>query len=349
MASIKQIQIGEIVLTTGSTVNIDSGDVSAAPFSVADSAIVYRVTGTQTLSVSDFVITITGSSGPTKNAQVRILWEAVCTPAANDVIIAGTTVPDEMVGSNFQAICTYNGSAWEVVVIPSMDGTGLIAAKLLATDSVTTAKIVALNVTTAKIADLGVTTGKIADLGVTTAKINDLGVTTGKIADLGVTTGKINDLGVTTGKIADLGVTTAKIADANVTAVKIADGVVSPAKLTANANTYTRDIAISFMTTSEVGVVNFIVCEDCTIDKVSGTVMSPFATDDGTVIFKNNAGTVMTGSQIDFTTGLVLGNQVTNTVTANNAFTAGQKITLELSKTTKTSGKAIISLCITKV
>jgi hypothetical protein len=349
MASIKQIQIGEIALTTGSTVNIDSGDVSAAPFSVADNAILYRVTGTQTLSVGNFVITITGSSGPTKNTQVRILWEAVCSPASNDVIIAGTTIPDEMVGSNFEAICTYSGAAWKVVVIPSMDGTGLIAAKLLATDSVTTAKILALNVTTAKINDLAVTTGKIADVNVTTAKIADLNVTTGKIADLGVTTGKIADLGVTTAKINDLGVTTGKIADLGVTAAKIANATVTPTKMSANANTYTRDIAISFMTAAEVGVLNFIVCEDCTIDKVSGTVMSPFAADDGTVVFKNNAGTVMTDSQIDFTTALVLGNQVTNTVTANNAFTAGQKITLELSKTTKTSGKAIISLCITKV
>ena len=51
---------------------------------------------------------------------------------------------------------------------------------------------------------------------------------------------------------------------------------------------------------------------------------------------------------MDFTTALVLGNQITNTVTANNVFTAGQSITMELSKTTKTSGIANISLKIVK-
>lgn len=337
----------EIALTTGGTVNLNVQRFASIGAFYGNHA---RVTGTQTLS-SNFVISPSGTA--VKNMQVHILWEATATLNSNSVIIFGSTIRNELfetasTDTKFVATCTYDGSAWKVVTSVDVSGLGFIGTTALADDSVTTVKIADLNVTTAKINDLAVTTGKLADTAVTTAKITDLNVTTAKIADLNVTTGKIADLGVTTAKIADANVTTAKIADANVTTAKIADANVTPAKMSANANRYTRDIAISFETSAQVGVLNFIMCEDCTVDKVSGTVMSPFADDTGTVVFKNNAGTVMTGSQIDFTTSLVLGNQVTNTVTANNSFTAGQKITLELSKTTKTSGKANISLCITK-
>jgi hypothetical protein len=348
MASIKQKQIGEIVLTTGSTVNIDSGDVSAAPFSVADNAILYRVTGTQTLSVGNFVITITGSAGPTKNTQVVILWEAVCTPSTNDVIIAGTTIPDEMVGSNFIATCTYNGSAWQVNVDPSMDGTGLIAAKLLASDSVTTAKILDLNVTTAKIADLGVTTGKLAAGAVTTAKIAAGAVTTTEIAANTIVAGNIVAGTLTATELANLTITAAKIANGTITTTQIAAATIVASNLAANANKYTRDITLSFQQASEVGNVNFTIWEDCTIDEINVTVLDPAVTDTATLIYKDNGGTVLTGSQTDITTGLTIGNIVSTTPTANNVFSSGDNLLIEMSKTTKTSCKVNVALFITK-
>jgi len=154
MASIKQKYIGEIVLTTGSTVNIDSGDISAAPFTVIDNASIYRVTGTQTLSVGNFVITITGSSGPTKNTQIDILWEAVATPGSNNVIIAGATIPQSLVGKNFIVRCTYNGSAWVVVILADWEATLIIDAARLSANAVTTDKLIDDAVTLAKMASL---------------------------------------------------------------------------------------------------------------------------------------------------------------------------------------------------
>lgn len=351
MSSIKEIPIGEIALTTGSTVTINTGAVTASSPNVSDSAVVYRVTGTETLSVSDFTIAPTGAA--TKNIRIEILWDATCTLNGNSVIIFGTTMPDELfetssTDTKFSAVCIYDGTAWKVTTSADIAGLGFVGTAALADDAVTTAKILDANVTTAKILDANVTTTKIADANVTTVKIADSSVTTAKILDANVTTAKILDANVTDVKLAANAVTTAKIADANVTTAKIADDAVTNAKLEDNANRYTRDIRISFLTAGEIGVLNFIMPEDCDVEQVSGTVMQPFATDTGTVIFKNNAGTVMTGSQIDFTTGLVLGNQVTNTVTGNNSFTAGQKITLELSKTTAGSGIANISLCIIK-
>lgn len=109
-----------------------------------------------------------------------------------------------------------------------------IAAAGLASDSVTTAKILDSNVTTAKIADLNVTTGKIADLGVTTGKINDLGVTTGKIDDLAVTTGKLAADAVTGAKLADDSVDSEHIVDGSIDEAHLSAGVLalmSPASI----------------------------------------------------------------------------------------------------------------------
>lgn len=345
-----------------------SHSIALAPFSPINLPLhKFVVVGTETLTGN---FNISPTVPVNIYTSIDILWNADVTPSGHHVVIFGVTIPDDLLASrNFRVKCFYDGvtgvatspntNGWVVTLIPDASYSESIDASRIASNAITTAKITDLNVTTAKIADLNVTTAKINDLGVTTgklaanavttAKITDLNVTTGKINDLAVTTGKIDDLGVTTAKIADANVTTAKIADANVTTAKMADGNVTNAKLEDNANRYTRDIRISFLTSGEIGVLNFIMGEDCEIEQVSGTVMQPFATDAGTVIFKNNAGTVMTGSQIDFGTGLVLGNQVTNTVTGNNSFTRGQKVTLELSKTTAGSGIANISLLIKKV
>ena len=72
----------------------------------------------------------------------------------------------------------------------------------------------------------------IASDAVTTAKILDSNVTTAKIASDAVTTAKILDSNVTTAKIASDAVTTAKILDANVTAAKLAATAVTPGSYT---------------------------------------------------------------------------------------------------------------------
>ena len=271
---------------------------------------------------------------------------------------------------------------------PSLFVASSLNADRLQDITIATAKLIDLSVTTAKIDDLGVTTGKLANLGVTTAKIANgavtatqlgalavttakinagavttaelgaLAVTTAKIAAgavtatelgaLAVTTAKINTGAVTTAELGALAVTTAKIAAGAVTTTELGAAAVTPTKMSANANTYTRDILIAFDAAAKVGILAFTVYEDCTITSVSGTVMSPFLNDTGTIILKNAALAVMTGSQFDFTTALVLGNQITNAVTANNTFTAGTAITFELSKVTKTSGIANIQLKIVK-
>jgi hypothetical protein len=346
----------------------------------------YRITGTQTLG-SNFSISMTGvpvvNSSIIFDWQAVCTPAGFAVSILGKVIPTEYVGKNFIIKLSYYGVAwVVDFFAPSLFVASSLNADRLqditIATSKLIDLSVTTAKIDDLVVTTGKLANLGVTTAKIANgavtatqlgaLAVTTAKINtkavttteldDLSVTTAKIAAgavtatelgaLAVTTAKINTGAVTTAELGALAVTTAKIAAGAVTTTELGAAAVTAAKLDANSNTYTRDIAIAFDATAKVGVVKFIINEDCSIPLVSGTVMSPFLNDTGTIIFKNNAGTVMTGSQMDFTTALVLGNQITNTVTANNVFTAGQGITMELSKITKTSGIANISLKIVK-
>lgn len=72
-------------------------------------------------------------------------------------------------------------------------GAGKVGATELATDAVTSVKILDMNVITAKIGTGQVTMRTIADLNVTTAKIADTDVTNAKLAPNAVTTDKIAD------------------------------------------------------------------------------------------------------------------------------------------------------------
>jgi hypothetical protein len=140
-------------------------------------------------------------------------------------------------------------------------GTGNVSTTMLASNSVTTAKITDANVTTAKIADSAVTSAKIADLTIATGDIADSAITSGKIAtgavgttkidDLSITTGKIVDSVVTAAKIATDAVTTAKILDSNVTTAKIADSAITSAKI-ADGTIATDDIADSAITSAKI-------------------------------------------------------------------------------------------------
>ena len=343
MADIKHIL--ELTAVASGTLNVPvQTNLSIGSFNGHE----VRVTGTATLSGN---LNISPTGTPVTNTFVNINWEASVTASSGkDVVIFGVTIPQAFLNTGgpntkFLVQCLYNGSSWTVKTFIDAAGLYYITADALAPNAVETSRIKDDAVTIAKMADLA--SGRVIK-GSSAGDPEVLNLATDGMLMIGDSA--LGVVGyVVSGDITLTKAGVAAIGAGKVLTAMVGDAAITPTKMSANANKYTRDIAISFTTAAEVGVLNFIMCQDCTIDTVSGTVMSPFLADTGTVVFKNNAGTVMTGSQIDFTTGLVLGNQVTNTVTANNAFTAGQKLTMELSKTTTTSGKANISLCITKV
>lgn len=117
------------------------------------------------------------------------------------------------------------------------DLTGTYPNPLIATDAVTSAKILNGTITTVDIAPNTVTNELIIDNAVTTTKIADGNVTNQKLADNAVSTIKIQDGSVTAPKLADNAITTQKLADGAVTAAKLADAAVTSTKLADGAVT----------------------------------------------------------------------------------------------------------------
>ena len=324
-------------LTSGtSAINVDPLTAGAYPSA--------RVSGSAALTGA-YNISPTGT--PVKNSFVEIYWEASLSGgASNNVVIFGKTVPTELItsGSKFKVDCLYNGTAWVVDIMPDDAGTGIVGTARVADSAVTTAKIADDAVTLAKMA--GLAKGKIiyGDASGNPADI-ELGSADGRML-LGDTTNGVAAVDMSgDATINKAGALT--IANDAISTVKIADDAVTAAKLDASSRKASIAIPVSFETAGEIGVLKYTMCFDCTVDAIHATVTKPAVTDTATIIFKDHGGTVLTGSQVDITTGLVLGNTVSTTPTANNTFRAGEEITFETSKTTAGSGNCTVILCLT--
>jgi hypothetical protein len=324
-------------LTSG-TISIPVDQTSAGSYPVVADNI---ITGVVTL-VGPLAISPSGT--PTNGQNVNVIWNASVTLAGTNITIFGETVPDELAAKNFVAECVYDGAAWVVNILPDFAGVGIVGSDRLAADSVTTAKIEDNAVTLAKMA--GLAKGKIiyGDASGNPADI-ELGSSDGRmlLGDTAAGVAAVDMSGDAT--ISKAGALT--IANNAISTVKVADGAITPVKMSAGARKSSIAIPVSFETAGEIGVVKYTMCFDCTVDAIHATVTKAAATDTATAIFKNHGGTVLTGSQVDITTGLVLGNIVSTTPTANNTFTAGEQITIETSKTTPGSGNFTAILCLT--
>jgi hypothetical protein len=256
--------------------------------------------------------------------------------------IFGISVPNEIIASKFVAECLYDGAAWIVTVRPSFDEVGIIGADRLAASSVTTAKIADDAITLAKVDAPGV--GKIIyGDGLGDPKyltIQDAEFIIGDTV-VGATAQTISG----DATIIKTGALT--IANSAVTTAKIADDAVTAAKLDDDSNRTQVVIPTSFESAGEIGVLEYKICFPCTLEAIHATVTKPF-TSTGTHIFKDDTGTVITGSQIDMSSGLFLGNIVSTTPTANNTFVAGDVIKIETSVSAAVGGRSTIVLCMLK-
>jgi len=334
---LKNIQTLAAIASGTLNVNVDR-----SPASLVSLASITRINGSVTLTGN---LNISPLGTALKNTTIKVLWEASVTITAlsgNQVFIFGEAVPDELAAKNFVAECVYDGAAWVVNILPDFAGTGIIGSDRLASDSVTTPKIADNSVELAKMYELA--TGSVifgnASNRPTALSVADSTIVIGDSSTGLVSVAVSGDATLTKAgalTIANNAVTTAKILDANVT----------PAKMSTGARKASIAIPVSFETAGEIGVVKYTMCFDCTVDAIHATVTKAAATDTATAIFKDHGGTVLTGSQVDITTGLVLGNIVSTTPTANNTFTAGEQITIETSKTTAGSGNFTAILCLT--
>jgi hypothetical protein len=336
---LKNIQTLAAIASGTLNVNVDR-----SPASLVSLASITRINGSVTLTGN---LNISPSGTPIKNTAIKVLWEALVTitPASgNQVIIFGEIVPDELVGKNFIAECVYDGTAWVVNILPDFAGVGIVGADRLASDSVTTAKITDDSVTLAKMAGLAKGNIIYGDASGDPASVN-LGAVDANLV-VGDTTNGVAVVAMS-GDATIIKTGALTIANSAVTTAKIADDAVTAAKLDDDSNRTQVVIPTSFESAGEIGVLEYKICFPCTLEAIHATVTKPF-TSTGTHIFKDDTGTVITGSQIDMSSGLFLGNIVSTTPTANNTFVAGDVIKIETSVSAAVGGRSTIVLCMLK-
>jgi hypothetical protein len=299
------------------------------------------ITGTVTL-VGNLVVSPSGT--PTSGQRVNVIWDAAVTPSGSTVTVFGKTINDEALTGSFVVECIYNGSSWSVDVLSDSSSIGTIAGKQLADQSITYAKFQDVAANSIPVRDAG-TNGVLSAKALTSAQIligNGAGFNAAALS---------GDVTMTPAGVVSLGssvVDTAELVDEAVTTAKIEDAAVTPGKLSASSRKEMVAIPVSFATAGEIGVLKYTMCYDCTVDAIHATVTKPATSDTATIVFKDHGGTVLTGSQVDITTSLVLGNIVSTTPSANNTFSAGEQITFETSKSTAGSGDCTVILCLTR-
>lgn len=249
--------------------------------------------------------------------------------SSGNIILSPTSFA--MVNDNYIISLMYindptDGLVWkEIWRVPLTVAANSITQTELALLSVGTPELIDLSVTAAKIAANTITQGEMAALSIGTPELIAASVTQAKLALLSVGTPQLILLSVDSTILAANSVITAKILDDNVTIPKMED----------DANRFMFHCPLSFELATEVGQMKVELPVACTVEKISGSVIKLIeATDDATMIPKNNAGVVMTAGQIDFTAAAPIGNVFTSTPTGNNTFLANEIMIFETSKIT---------------
>ena len=172
-------------------------------------------------------------------------------------------------------------------------------------------------------------------------------ITDVELADDSVTTDKILNDAVTTDKVLNDAITTPKILNGAVTSDKLAAGAVALDKLSAEVITELFVINVSFET-DEQGDMRVRLPYKCEVLGAIAYVTKLIeATEDATIILKDNSMAVMTDGIITLPAALAIGSGVSVTPTANTTFNVGETITFTTGKTTP-GGKAVVSLSLRK-
>jgi len=128
---------------------------------------------------------------------------------------------------------------------------------------------------------------------------------------------------------------------------RIEDGDIQLDKLDSSIRTELITVPVS-LETNELGEVKFVIPYNCTVTSITTYVTKLIeATEDASILPKNNASLVMTDGTLTMIAGSAIGTGLTVTPTANNTFTAGQVMTLEGIKTTP-GGKVLASITVVR-
>lgn len=199
------------------TIDVDSPEVE------------YTITGVATMA-GNVTISPTSSGTIPNNTKVIINYLATLDTTITTFSVFGVFLNGPQTLRDQHIICDYVNSAWTVQILSNFANPDIVGTSNIVNGAVTNSKLATDSVSTIKIVDLAVTTNKIDNLAVTAGKIATDAVTTAKILDLNVTTAKINNLAITDTKLATDSVITSKILDDNVTDAKLATMTASSIK-----------------------------------------------------------------------------------------------------------------------
>ncbi len=132
-----------------------------------------------------------------------------------------------------------------------------------------------------------------------------------------------------------------------VTGAKMANATITVGKCVATVNTEVLTVAASFETDEQGGGYKVKLPYACSVlDVYASATKAIAATDSGTVILRDDAGTTMTvASPIVFAASDAIGTAYSSAVTANNVFAANEILTVETAKATA-GGKVLVSLTV---
>ncbi len=239
------------------------------------------------------------------------------------------------------AYYTYDG-IWNVSVRPDLSEqqfNPVIWGYLIEDETIDTDKIANKKITLPKIADLsgegyltrGGTSGEVEEFDASSSGyiLIGNGTTVNSIPISGDAT--LLSTGALT--IINNAVTTAKILDSNITT----------AKLESNLKYELIPLQVSFET-GEVGDVKIKLPFPGTVFEIySYAIKAISATDNGTIVFKNNAGTTMADGTITYTASDPRGTAYTSAPSTNNTFSVGEYLTITTAKVT-VGGKIQLSI-----
>lgn len=133
----------------------------------------YIIDGTAVLSDN---LTLEPDGKPSYGAGVEFIFKytADVDLNGNTFTIFGKDIPARLADKNMLIHCTFEGSTWDVVFLPSLfDNVKAIGTGNIEDDAITTAKIAAGAVDSTEIAAAAVVSAKIADGSVTVEKLED--------------------------------------------------------------------------------------------------------------------------------------------------------------------------------
>ena len=266
----------------------------------------YTINGSGIGLLSSFIVNTTGTATKGMTINVRYTGNGLDSDTSDPCIsvqILGVTLTDTQALGKANIISTYNGASWDTFLQLSFDDTDIVD----------------------------------------TNNIEALAISTAKIDNLAVTTAKIDNLAVTAAKIAANTITAVQIAPGTITATEIATRVIDTTLLTPNLTLRTIIFPVSFET-GEVGDFKIMMGEAGTLDVIYAYAYKAIAaTDNATIVPKNNAGTTMATGTITFTASDARGTAYTVNPSTNNTFIAGDILTFTCAKAT-VGGRAMLSL-----